>query len=94
MLSEVGYYLDADTLEHVLVREIPRLSPDATVVAAHWRHPVDDYPNTGDRVHEIIAGAPGLTRLGGYGDRDVLIEVFDTGDGGSVAAREGVPGSG
>jgi trans-aconitate methyltransferase len=94
VLSEVGYYLDADTLKSVLLQEIPRLAPDATVVAAHWRHPVDDYPITGDQVHEIVAAVPGLTRLGGYGDRDVVIEVFDTGDGRSVAAREGVPGSG
>ncbi len=94
VLSEVGYYLAADSLKRVLLQEIPRLAPDATVVAAHWRHPVDDYPITGDQVHQIVAGVPGLTRLGGYSDRDVLIEVFDTGDGSSVAAREGVPGSG
>jgi SAM-dependent methyltransferase len=88
VLSEVGYYLAADALEDTLLQEIPRLAPDATVVAAHWRHPVDDYPITGDQVHQIVAGVPGLTRLGGYSDRDVLIEVFDTGDGSSVAARE------
>nr|WP_232068105.1 SAM-dependent methyltransferase [Mycolicibacterium tokaiense] len=88
VLSEVGYYLAADALEDTLLQEIPRLAPDATVVAAHWRHPVDDYPITGDQVHQVVAGVPGLTRLGGYRDRDVLIEVFDTGDGSSVATRE------
>ena len=36
---------------------------------------------------------PGLTSLGCYRDRDVVVEVFDTGDGRSVAAREEVPGA-
>ena len=54
---------------------------------------VADYPLTGDIANEVIAATPGLTPLGRYRDDDVVIEVFDTGSGLSVAAREGVPGS-
>jgi len=54
---------------------------------------VADYPLTGDIANEVIAATPGLTPLGRYRDEDVVIEVFDTGSGVSVAAREGVPGS-
>ncbi|OIN80904.1 SAM-dependent methyltransferase [Mycobacterium malmoense] len=93
VLSEVAYYLDAATLAAVLRRECPRLRPGANVVAAHWRHVVADYPLTGDAAHAVIAGTPGLTALGRYRDRDVVVEVFDTGDGRSVAAREGLPGA-
>lgn len=93
VLSEVGYYLDAALLTAVLHREIPRLAPGATVLAAHWRHPVADYPIGGDEVHEILGGVPGLVRLGRYLDDDVVIDVFDTGDGRSVATREQVPGA-
>jgi predicted O-methyltransferase YrrM len=93
VLSEVAYYLTADKLAEVLRRECPRLQRGATVVAAHWRHEVADYPLTGDEAHTIIAATPGLASLGCYRDRDVVIEVFDTGDGLSVAAREGVPGA-
>jgi len=93
VLSEVGYYLDADALAAVLRRECPRLLPGATVIAAHWRHAVADYPLTGDKAHTIIAATPGLTPLGCYRDNDVVIEVFDHGDGRSVAARDGVPGA-
>lgn len=93
MLSEVAYYLDADILIKLLHRECARLPPGAAVVAAHWRHWVPDYPLTGDTAHSIIAGTPGLTSLGCYRDRDVVIEVFDTGDGRSVAACEEVPGA-
>lgn len=91
VLSEVGYYLGADLLSEVLLRECARF-PGVTLVAAHWRHDVADYPLTGDEVHEIIAATPGLTSLGRYRDDDVVIEVFST-DGASVAAREGVPGA-
>jgi len=93
VLSEVAYYLSADALAGALRRECPRLQPDAKIVAAHWRHSVSDYPLTGDAAHRVIADTPGLTALGRYRDRDVVIEVFDTGDGRSVAAREEVPGA-
>ncbi len=93
VLSEVGYYLDAPLLTEVLHREIPRLAAGATVLAAHWRHAVEDYPIDGDEVHDILGAVPGLARLGRYRDDDVVIEVFDTGDGQSVAAREQVPGA-
>jgi cyclopropane fatty-acyl-phospholipid synthase-like methyltransferase len=93
VLSEVAYYLDADTLAEVLRRECPHLVPGATVVAAHWRHPVADYPLTGDAAHAVIAATPELKPVGYYRDDDVMIDVFDTGDGRSVAAREAVPGA-
>jgi 2-polyprenyl-3-methyl-5-hydroxy-6-metoxy-1,4-benzoquinol methylase len=93
LLSEVAYYLQADALARVLRRECARLKPGANVVAAHWRHAVADYPLTGDMAHAVMARTPGLTSLACYRDRDVVVEVFDTGDGRSVASREGVPGA-
>jgi nodulation protein S (NodS) len=93
VLSEVGYYLQASTLRAILDRELPRLTGPATVIAAHWRHAVTDYPMTGDRTNEVIAATQGLHRIGGYCDADVVIDVFDTATPTSVAARTGVPGS-
>jgi len=93
VLSEVAYYLEAHALAAVLRRERPRLQLGAKIVAAHWRHPVAEYPLTGDAAHAVIADTTGLTSLGCYRDPDVVVEVFDTGDGRSVAAREGVPGA-
>ena len=92
VLSEVAYYLERTTLIEVLARECPRLPSEAVIVAAHWRHAVDEYPLTGDEVHQIVAQAPGLSRTGGYRDHDVAIDVFETGAAQSVAAREGLPG--
>ncbi|TVS77770.1 SAM-dependent methyltransferase [Mycobacterium helveticum] len=93
VLSEVGYYLRADALAAVLDRECARLQPGTAVVAAHWRHAVADYPLSGDAAHRVVARTPGLMSLGCYRDRDVVVEVFDRGDGRSVAARERVPGA-
>ena len=36
---------------------------------------------------------PGLALLGSYRDDDVVIDVYDTGDGRSVAAREQLTGA-
>jgi predicted O-methyltransferase YrrM len=91
VLSEVGYYLTPAALRSVLDRECPRLVAGATVITAHWRHPVDDYLMSGDDVNEVVAATTGLQLIGSYRDADVAIDVFDNADGASVAARTGVP---
>ncbi len=91
VLSEVGYYLTPDALRAVLDRECPALASDATVLAAHWRHPVEGYLMSGDRANEVIGATAGFHSIGSYRDADVAIDVFDTADGESVAARTGVP---
>lgn len=91
VLSEVGYYLTTDALRRVLDRECPSLASGATVVAAHWRHPVDGYLMSGDQVNEVVAATTGLHLISSYRDADVAIDVFDTASGASVAARTGVP---
>lgn len=93
VLSEVCYYLQPELLREVLDREVPRLAPAATIVAAHWRHKVDEYPMAGDRANDIIGATPGLHHLGVYRDADVVIDVFDNVGGSSVAARTAVPGA-
>ena len=61
------------------------------MIAAHWRHPVDDYLMSGDQVNEVVAATTGLHLIGSYRDADVAIDVFDNADDASVAARTGVP---
>lgn len=93
VLSEVGYYLQPATLREVLDRELPRIAHGATVIAAHWRHHVDDYPMSGDHTNDVIGATPGLHLIASYRDPDLAIEVFDTASPKSVAARTGVPGA-
>ena len=90
VLSEVGYYLDEADLTRAVAAATSRLTEGGTVLAVHWRHDAPDYPLSGDRVHDLIAASPGLARLGGYHDEDVLIDVFRHGDHESVARRDGL----
>lgn len=93
VVSEVAYYLQAETLRTVLDRECARLRAGTTLVAAHWRYAVDDYPLSGDEANALIAATPELTSLARYVDDDVVIDVFVKGPTESVAVRGDVPGS-
>ena len=93
VLSEVGYYFEPAALRDVLARECPRLASGTTVIAAHWRHPVADYPMSGDEANDVIGRGPQLQRLGRYRDDDVVIDVLTVGTALSVAQRTDVPGA-
>ena len=93
VLSELCYYLQPATLRTVLDRQVPQLAHGATVIAAHWRHRVEDYPMSGDHANDVVAATPGLHHIGGYRDTDVVVDVFDTASPDSVAERTGVPGA-
>jgi Nodulation protein S (NodS) len=90
VLSEVGYYLaEADCWR------LGRLAADGTrdLLAAHWRHPVDDYPLPGDEVHRILeetSTEAGMTHLVEHIEHDFRVDVWSL-DARSVAIRTGVP---
>ena len=85
VLSEVGYYLSTDDLALLLESARSHLSPGGTLLACHWRHPVADYPLSGDEVHAAID----LPRLARHEEDDFILEVFCL-DPASVAANEGL----
>ncbi|SDJ47909.1 Nodulation protein S (NodS) [Frankineae bacterium MT45] len=90
LLSEVGYYLDQDDLEHAIDQGVDRLLPGGTLIAVHWRHPAPGYPLTGDRVHEIIGRQTDLVAVGGYRDADFLLDIWTHGSTPSIAEQSGV----
>ena len=51
VLSEMGYYLDEQDC-----RRLAQLAMTSAgdLIAVHWRHPVGDYPLTGDQFHRIL----------------------------------------
>jgi hypothetical protein len=67
--------------------------PGTTLLAAHWRHPVSDYPLDGDAANDIIGSTPALHQTAHYQDGDVVIDVFENATPTSVAAHTGVPGA-
>jgi len=92
VLSEVGYYLSWADLTAALPDLLTRLARGGTVLACHWRHPVEDYPLPGDAVHRALARAAqdaGLTRLVEHREADLLLDVWSR-DPRSVAERTGL----
>jgi len=81
VLSELLYYFAGDDLPKVLGRATATLRPGGTLLAVHWRHPVADYPRTGDEVHQVLAGQAGLARLVEHREPDFLAEVYIRTDG-------------
>jgi hypothetical protein len=69
---------------------VTALRPDGTLLAAHWRHPVPEYPRTGDDVHEALAHQPGLNRIAEHREADFLAEVYLHGPPVSVAQATGL----
>lgn len=90
VLSEMGYYLDADDLDRLVEQAVSSLGPGGVLLACHWRHPVDDYPQSGDAVHHAIGGRSELARVVRHEEADFLLEVFTRGQQPTVAQREGL----
>ncbi len=87
VLSEVGYYLDERDLARLLDLIERDLAPGGAVVACHWRHPVEDYPLTGDQVHAALERWPRLSRID---EQDFLLDVLVPMGAVSVARQEGL----
>jgi LmbE family N-acetylglucosaminyl deacetylase/SAM-dependent methyltransferase len=87
VLSELGYYLSEAEFAAFRERARGALAPGGCLVAAHWRHPIEEAHRTAEQVHRALAEVPGWVRRASYRDEDVLIEVFGP-PGPSVAEAE------
>jgi SAM-dependent methyltransferase len=92
VLSEVGYYLSPSDCERMAELAV---GCSDEVVAVHWRHPVPEYPLSGDAVHGVIsdcAGRHGMEKLVEHQEGDLRLDIWSR-DRRSVARRTGVPGA-
>lgn len=90
VMSEVAYYWSRDDLVRVLDRIGSALTADGVLVACHWRHPVDGYPERGDDVHRTIRSHPGLEVLAEHREEDFLLDVLTRRPAVSVARETGL----
>lgn len=89
LLSEVGYYFAREAAVQLATSAFAGAD---TVVAVHWRHPVDDYPLSGDEVHRILedaAARQGFGWITQHVDDDIRGDVWSI-DPRSVATRAGL----
>ncbi|WP_121033261.1 bifunctional PIG-L family deacetylase/class I SAM-dependent methyltransferase [Terracoccus luteus] len=75
VVSEVGYFLSPLDLDGVIDRVERCLAPDGAVVLCHWRHPIEGWPLTGDRVHERWAERTGRPPVVTHLERDFALVV-------------------
>ncbi|MGN6300380.1 MAG: PIG-L family deacetylase [Angustibacter sp.] len=90
VLSEMGYYCGAADLAELVDRTAASLTDDGVVVACHWRHPVAEYPLTGDAVHQALRAHPGLALLAEHVEADFRLDVLVRPPVRSVAAQTGL----
>lgn len=88
VLSEMGYYCSEGDLEQLLDSMLAALAPGGSILACHWRHPLDDGPLTGDRVHAALAMRD-LPLIVQHAEDDILIDIYSPDDR-SVAGRTGL----
>jgi hypothetical protein len=77
VLSELAYFLmPSDVVE--LGRRIAESTTDgATIVAVHWRGPIDEGALPAEAAHAVIQQAAELRRLSRYVEEAFLLELFE-----------------
>jgi SAM-dependent methyltransferase len=88
VFSEILYYLGDADLQEALGKATAALLPGGTLLAVHWRHPVAEYPRTGDNVHAALASQTDLARLATHREPDFLAETYIRADGTLVSVAQ------
>ncbi len=77
VLSEVGYYWSIGDLNRTLGLCHDRLTPSGHLLLVHWTPHVDDYPLTGDQVHEAALSHDGFRLLHGHRKETYRLDLFE-----------------
>jgi SAM-dependent methyltransferase len=89
VISEIGYYLDADDLKRLIAKTEQSLTADGQLLACHWRPPIDGCPLNARQVHDLLHEQLHLPRLVLHQEADFLLELWSR-EPRSVAALEGL----
>lgn len=90
VLSEMGYYCSAADLEVLIDRALESLTPDGVLLACHWRHPVAEYPLSGDAVHRALNRRKDIVATVHHLEVDFRLDVFARPPVVSVAGSSGL----
>lgn len=64
LLSEVGYFMVEEDLLLLRDKMIDALLPGGHLLLVHWTPPVEEFPLTGDQVHEFFISKSGIEPSG------------------------------
>lgn len=76
VLSELGYFFDAPGLQALTRLALASLPPGGTLLACHWRHPIEHGSLDGDEVHATLKRHAGLQPTGAWLEADFRIDVL------------------
>jgi SAM-dependent methyltransferase len=88
IVSELGYFLDADAMRVLAGHCGTALADDGVLVACHWRPDFDARAQSTDAVHTALADL-GLARTVHHAEDDFVLDVWCR-DARSIAQREGI----
>lgn len=79
LISEVGYYWSRQDLATVRRQVVNHLAPGGHLLLVHWTPYVEDYPLTGDEVHEhfLQHGPPALHARAGRVRERYRLDLFE-----------------
>jgi SAM-dependent methyltransferase len=87
VISEVAYYLNPRQLAGLAEMLASTLAEGGTVIACHWRRPIEGWPYSGDHVHDTLRAKLALPSISRYQDSDMVLDVWSS-NGMSVHQRE------
>jgi len=82
LFSEVGYFLTIEDLTIARDRMVEALLPEGHLLMVHWTPPVQEFPLTGDQVHELFMESASLEssalkHLYGKSESQYRIDLFE-----------------
>ena len=86
VLSEFLFYLKPGVVEEIAQLAQASLAPHGTLLACHWRHPIEGCELTGDDAHAILERVVGLPKQSHILEPDLRLDVWAAGP--TVAERE------
>ena len=81
VLSEVGYYWNAEDLKIARSRIVDRLNPNGQLLLVHWLPVSPGYPLTGDEVHESFLELTQLRHILGRREVNYRLDLFEHSSG-------------
>jgi SAM-dependent methyltransferase len=87
VISEMAYYLNPAQLAALADKLEKTLKPGGTVIACHWRRPIESWPHSGDFVHDQLRASLTLPLIAQYKDDDMVLDLWSSSEK-SVHQRE------
>ena len=78
LISEVAYYLNGAQLAGLIARLTVSLAEGGTLIACHWRRPIEGWPHSGDHVHREFRAKLTFPLLSCYQDDDMVLDVWSS----------------